>query len=83
MTERKKKKTLPRGKRGERNQMNKLTSNQLHRIFNAFEKYCKTKREEDGLKEEEIQAVKLIYRMLGSDLVDAVMREEKTKNETI
>ena len=41
--------------------MNKLTSNQLHRIFNAFEKYCKTKREEDGLKEEEIQAVKLIW----------------------
>ena len=61
--------------------MNKLTSNQLHRISKAFEKYFKSKREEDGLTEEEVHAIKLIYRMLGSDLVDAVMREEKTKND--
>ena len=48
--------------------MNKLTSNQLHRISKAFEKYFKSKREEDGLTAEEVHAVKLIYRMLGSDL---------------
>ena len=59
--------------------MNKLTSNQLHRICNGFEKYCRLKRETDGLTEEELQAVKVIYRMLGSDLVQAVMREEKNE----
>ena len=31
--------------------MNKLTSNQLHRIYNAFDKYCRSKREEKNEKE--------------------------------
>ena len=61
--------------------MNKLTSNQLHRIYNAFDKYCRSKREEDGLTEEEICAFKLIYSMMGSDLIDAIRREEKNEKE--
>lgn len=60
--------------------MNKLTSNQLHRISKAFEKYCRLKMETDGLKEEEVHAVKVVFRMLGFDLATAIIREEKTKN---